>query len=85
VLVAKPPAGRGWLHEVKHDGYRLLTLKNGARVKLWSRHGTDFADKLTRIAESVRGLPAERAPVDGEAVVFRSAERLRGALDQALW
>jgi bifunctional non-homologous end joining protein LigD len=72
VLVAKPPAGPGWLQEVKHDGYRLLALKDGPRVKLWSRRGTDFTDKLTRTAESVRGLPAERALVDGEAVVFRA-------------
>jgi bifunctional non-homologous end joining protein LigD len=40
-------------------------------VKLWSRHGTDFTDRLPRIAEAVRGLPPEHAHLDGEAVVFR--------------
>jgi bifunctional non-homologous end joining protein LigD len=75
VLVDKLPAGPGWPHEAKHDGYRLLTLKDGARVKqLWSGRGTDFTDKFTRIAESVRGLSAERALVDGEAVVFFRAD-----------
>jgi bifunctional non-homologous end joining protein LigD len=71
VLVAKPPAGMSWLHEVKHDGFRLLGFKDGARVKLWSRSGADLTDRFPRIVEAVRGLPAERALVDGEAVVFR--------------
>jgi bifunctional non-homologous end joining protein LigD len=71
VLVSRPPTGPDWLHEVKHDGFRMLALKDGARVRLWSRRGTDYTDRLTRIAEAVQGLPAERALVDGEVVVFR--------------
>jgi ATP-dependent DNA ligase len=70
-FILHPPAGAGWLHEVKHDGFRLLGFKDGARVKLWSRSGADLTGKFPRIAEAVRGLPAERALVDGEAVVFR--------------
>ena len=70
-LIAKPPAGPGWLHEMKHDGYRLLARKEADRVTLWSRYGTDFTDKLRAIAEAVRALPAENALIDGEAVVFR--------------
>jgi ATP-dependent DNA ligase len=30
------------LHEVKHDGFRVLALKQGERVKVWSRRGADF-------------------------------------------
>jgi hypothetical protein len=48
----------------------MLGFKDGARVRLWSRRGTDYTDWLTRIAEAVRSLPAD-ALVDGEAVVFR--------------
>jgi bifunctional non-homologous end joining protein LigD len=70
-LVAKPPAGPEWIHEVKHYGYRLIVRKEAGRVTLWSRHGTDFTDKLSRIAEAVRSLPVESALIDGEAVVFR--------------
>ena len=55
-LVAKPRAGPEWIHEVKHDGYRLLARKIADRVDLWSRYGTDFTDKLPRIAEAVRSL-----------------------------
>jgi bifunctional non-homologous end joining protein LigD len=71
LLVARPPAGPGWLHEVKHDGYRLLAHKQGERVSLWSRYGADFTDRLPGIAEAVGKLPAESALIDGEAVAFR--------------
>jgi bifunctional non-homologous end joining protein LigD len=70
-LVARPPAGPDWLHEVKHDGYRILARKDGARVKLWTRRGADFTDKLAGIARAVRSLRADEALIDGEAVVFR--------------
>jgi bifunctional non-homologous end joining protein LigD len=70
-LVAHPPAGPGWLHELKHDGYRLLASKAADRVTLWSRYGTDFTDKMPSIVEAVRALPVDSALIDGEAVVFR--------------
>jgi bifunctional non-homologous end joining protein LigD len=70
-LVATPPAGPGWLHEMKHDGYRLLARKQGERVTLWSRYGTDFTEKLPGILEAVRSLRIDDALLDGEAVVFR--------------
>ena len=69
-LVAYPSAGPGWLHEMKHDGYRLVARKDAGRVVLWSRYGTDFTDKLPRIVEAVRNLPVNNALIDGEAVVF---------------
>ena len=69
-LVANPPAGPGWLHEVKHDGFRTLARKQGERVEVWSCYGTDFTHKFSKIAEAVRGLPAESVLIDGEAVAF---------------
>jgi bifunctional non-homologous end joining protein LigD len=70
-LVANPPVGPGWLHEVKHDGYRLLARKDADRVRLWTRYGTDFTGRLPAIAGAVRALPVDNALIDGEAVVFR--------------
>jgi bifunctional non-homologous end joining protein LigD len=70
-LVANPPPGPGWLLEVKHDGFRTLARKQGDRVDVWSRYGTDFTARFSNIAEAVRGLPAESALIDGEAVAFR--------------
>ena len=74
-LVAHPPTGADWLHEVKHDGFGILARKQGERVKIWSRRGADFTDRFSRIAESVRGLPADEALIDGEAVVFQDDGR----------
>jgi bifunctional non-homologous end joining protein LigD len=71
MLVAKPPSGPGWTHEVKHDGFRLLARKEGERVTLWTRHGTNFTDRLPRVAEAVGKLSVEQALLDGEAVVLR--------------
>ena len=55
---------------MKGDGYRLLARNEGQRVTLCTRYGTKFTDRLPRIAEAVRGPPADQALVDGEAVVF---------------
>jgi ATP dependent DNA ligase domain len=69
-LVANPPAGPGWLHEVKHDGFRTLARKQGERVDVWSRYGTDFTAKFLNIAAAVAALPVEDALIDGETVAF---------------
>jgi hypothetical protein len=59
-LVASLPAGPGWLHEIKRDGFRIVALKQGALVKVWSRRAADFTDRFSRIAEAVLGLRARR-------------------------
>ena len=74
-LVDRPPAGPGWLHEVKHDGFRILVRKLGGRAKVWSRRGADFTDRFATISEAVRGLSVDRALIDGEAVVLRDDGR----------
>jgi hypothetical protein len=43
-LTDRPPAGPGWLHEVKHDGFRILVRKLSERAKVWRRRGADFTD-----------------------------------------
>ncbi len=70
-LVDSPPRGAQWIHEIKHDGYRLIACKEHDAVRLSSRYGTDFTDSMKSIAASVASLPAESAVVDGEAVVLR--------------
>jgi ATP-dependent DNA ligase len=69
-LVDRPPAGAGWLHEVKHDGFRVLVRKLGERANVWSGRGADFTDRFSTIAEAVGGLSVSRALIDGEAVVL---------------
>jgi ATP-dependent DNA ligase len=34
-LAQKPPSGSDWVHEVKHDGYRLIVRRDGEAVRLF--------------------------------------------------
>jgi bifunctional non-homologous end joining protein LigD len=38
----KLPSGSGLLHEIKHDGFRVIARKDGPRVRLYSRRGNDL-------------------------------------------
>jgi bifunctional non-homologous end joining protein LigD len=69
-LVAFPPSGSGWLHEMKHDGFRILARKHGERVEVWSRRGVLFNARFPNIAGAVAALPVENALIDGEAVTL---------------
>ncbi len=69
-LVAKPPAGRNWLHEIKHDGYRLQARLEAGRVKLLTRTGLDWSKKFGKeIVAAIQAIPVGRALIDGEMVV----------------
>ena len=64
----KPPAGPQWIHEIKHDGYRLIARKRDGRVRLFTRNGFDWSDRYPRISEAVAALRTASATIDGEAV-----------------
>jgi bifunctional non-homologous end joining protein LigD len=64
----QPPAGTGWIHEIKHDGFRILAHRNGDRVRLVTRNGYDFADRFPLIAEAIAALPVTSCVLDGEAI-----------------
>ena len=68
VAVSAPPAGAGWLHEIKHDGYRLLVRRDRDRVRLWTRGGHDWAERFPAIAAAAGALSAPTFLIDGEAV-----------------
>ena len=38
----QPPSGDAWVHEIKHDGFRIIARKEGERVRLYSRPGNDL-------------------------------------------
>jgi ATP-dependent DNA ligase len=61
------PSGPLWLHEIKHDGYRIIARKDGDRVRLWSRNGRDWGREFTGIAEAIAALRARELVIDGEA------------------
>ena len=45
----QPPFGKQWLHEIKHDGFRIIARKDGKRVKLYSRSGNDLTYRFPLI------------------------------------
>jgi bifunctional non-homologous end joining protein LigD len=65
----RPPAGDGWLHEIKHDGFRIMARRDVAGVRLITRNGNDFTARFPLAAEAVRALPALSALIDGEMIV----------------
>jgi bifunctional non-homologous end joining protein LigD len=65
----KPPAGPGWIHEIKHDGFRIIARRNGNGIRLITRNGHDFSDRFPFIKLAVATLPAKSCVVDGEAIV----------------
>src|SRR5258707_13408230 len=68
---AKVPAGPDWLHEIKHDGYRLIVQREGKRVRLFTRNGYDWTDRYPLIAEAALKNRTTSFVIDGEAVVLR--------------
>jgi len=64
-----PPSGLGWLHEIKHDGFRILARRDGAGVRLITRAGNDFSAHFPFIAMAVGKLPVRSCLIDGEAIV----------------
>jgi ATP dependent DNA ligase domain len=68
---ARPPSGPLWVHEIKHDGYRLMVRRDGARVRCFTRNGHDWADRFPAIVEAAQRLKAQSFLIDGEAVIAR--------------
>jgi bifunctional non-homologous end joining protein LigD len=62
----RPPSGPLWLHEVKHDGFRIIARKDGLRVRLYSRQGNDLTNRFPLIVEAMARLPS--CTLDGEGV-----------------
>jgi bifunctional non-homologous end joining protein LigD len=65
----EPPSGPDWIHEIKHDGFRILAQKDSAGVRLITPNGYDFAERYPLIVDAIRRLPVETCIIDGEAVV----------------
>ena len=64
----QPPTGALWLHEIKHDGFRVIARKDGNRVRLYSRPGNDLTNRFPLIVEGLARLRPRSVIIDGEAV-----------------
>jgi bifunctional non-homologous end joining protein LigD len=86
-LVTEAPAGDGWLHELKFDGYRILGRIQDGRARLISRNGNDWTDNFPSLTAALEALPVSQALVDGEVAVLlpdgtTSFQALQNALSQ---
>ena len=63
---AKLPSGSQWLHEIKHDGFRIIARKKGA-VRLYSRPGNDLTHRFPLIVDTLARLRSRSCIIDGEA------------------
>lgn len=66
MVVEAPPSGDDWLHEIKHDGYRIVARIEEGEVRLISRNGKDWTKEFPQVARAIGRLPAGTALLDGE-------------------
>jgi ATP-dependent DNA ligase len=64
------PVGPDWIHEIKHDGYRLIVQRDGARVQLFTRNGHDWSGRYPLIVEAALRNRSTSFVIDGEAVLL---------------
>jgi bifunctional non-homologous end joining protein LigD len=64
-----PPAGDGWIHEIKLDGFRMLARRDGAGVRLLTRRGINWTTRYPSIAAAVAALACRSCLIDGEVVI----------------
>jgi bifunctional non-homologous end joining protein LigD len=84
-LGSAAPTGPLWAYEIKHDGYRFICRREGDRVRVFSRRGNDYTDRVPAIAEALAALRVKSVTLDGEGVTcdpngVTNFELLRAAL-----
>jgi bifunctional non-homologous end joining protein LigD len=92
-LATEPPSGSGWVHEIKHDGYRLIVWRDGHAVRLFTRRGYDWTERYPAIASAAAKPRAKSFTIDGEAAVvgadgiamFEALHRRHKATDAMLY
>src|SRR5271170_3642713 len=65
-LVTRIPAGEGWAHEIKFDGFRMHARIVKGAVELLTRRGLDWTAKYPDIAAAIGSLKRRQAYLDGE-------------------
>jgi bifunctional non-homologous end joining protein LigD len=67
IVIAQPPSGPGWAHELKHDGYRLQIHVRDGRVRLYTINGADWSKRYPLIVEAAARIQGS-AILDAEVV-----------------
>jgi bifunctional non-homologous end joining protein LigD len=66
-VAQRPPRGQGWVHELKHDGYRLQVHVRDGRVRLFTMNAADWTKRYPRIIEHAARIKGS-AILDAEVV-----------------
>jgi bifunctional non-homologous end joining protein LigD len=75
VTAAKPPDNGEWIYEVKFDGFRVLAVKNGRDVELWSRNKNRLDERFPDVVAAVAKLPVKNCMIDGEVCALNEEGR----------
>jgi len=67
-LVDDVPAGNGWMHEIKFDGYRAMIAAKGDEVHVYTRSGKDWTDKFVPLVRAIADMDLPPCLIDGEIV-----------------
>jgi bifunctional non-homologous end joining protein LigD len=70
VMASRPPSGANWVHEIKHDGYRMIVRRDGPMARIYSRNAYDWTVRLPAMAAAAERIKAKSFTIDGEAVVL---------------
>src|SRR4030081_2821773 len=77
----RPPSGTNWIHEIKHDGYRLMARRDPVGIRLLTRRGNDWTTPFPLIGEAGNPLvnpQGQLAPPSAKAVeLFQRALEIR--------
>ena len=72
---ASPPYNGLWLYEVKFDGFRVLAIKNGKDVELWSRNQKPLHARFPEVVKAVARLKIKSCILDGEVCALDESGR----------
>jgi len=65
----KPPLGSGWIHEIKHDGFRMMALRHGVGGRLLTRNGNNWTELYPSVVAALYALKVKSCLIDGEITV----------------
>ena len=74
-LVKAAPEGDEWIHEVKYDGYRMVSRVDKGKVRMFSRNGNDWTAKLGPLVAEVGRIKVKSAWIDGEVCAVNADGR----------
>jgi bifunctional non-homologous end joining protein LigD len=69
-LQERPFSRPEWIFEIKYDGVRALAERNGDKVELYGRNGTQITNRYPELGEALKKLPVEHFVIDGEIVAL---------------